>query len=168
MDLASLEARLDNWARAQRSGGNGGASIASAEGMYRRPGVLYREEARAVLMIDHADALIVNNAWQRCLRLDQDVLKYHYVRRASPMVILRQLNLIKTPPRLHDAHVRAWLRAKRVFLRRYKLAHDDTWDFALWHAQNAVAQQLEKIQGKFVNRVNSAYTTRQLMTESVK
>ena len=167
MDLASLEARLENWARAQRSGGSGGASIASAEGMYRRPGVLYRDEARAVPPVDHADALIVNNAWQRLMRVDQDVLKLHYVRRASPMVILRQLGLLKTPPRLHDAHVRAWLRAKRVFLRRYKLAHDDTWDFALWHAQNAIAEQLEKIEGKFVNRVNSAYTARQLKTDTV-
>ncbi|WP_321951901.1 hypothetical protein [Paraburkholderia bannensis] len=146
MNLAALESRLDNWARAQRSGGSGGASIASAEGMYRRPGVLYRDETRVLHIVDHTDALIVNSAWQRLLRLDQDVLKYHYVRRASPMVILRQLGLLRTPPKLHDAHVRAWLRAKRVFLQRYKLSHDDTFDYAIWHARNAIAEQLGKIE----------------------
>lgn len=163
MDLRALEARLENWARAQRSGGYQPERAASAEGMFERPGVLYRDEASKAPMIDHADALLVNNAWQRCMPLDRSVLMMHYVRRASPMVILRQVGLLKTPPRLHDAHVRAWLRAKRVFLRRYKLSNSDTFDFALYHAHCAVWKNL--VGNDLAKPIRYAYNHAQ-MTES--
>lgn len=163
MDIRTLEPRLENWARAQRSSGYAPERASSAEGMFERPGVMYRDEPSKAPIVDHADALLVNNAWQRCMAIDKGVLMLHYVRRAAPMVILRQLGLIKTPPRLHDAHVRTWLRAKRVFLLRHKLSHDDVFDFALYHAHCAVAQHLDKIEGKFVNPEKSAYNPRRLL-----
>lgn len=161
MDLRTLEPRLENWARAQRSGGREPERTASAEGMFQRPGVLYRDEASTAPLIDHADALLVNNAWQRCMAVDKGVLMLHYVRRASPMVILRQLSLLKTPPRLHDAHVRTWLRAKRVFLQRHKLSHDDVFDFALYHARCAISEKLAK-HDDVAKSIGYAYNPRRL------
>lgn len=162
MDLRMLEPRLENWARAQRSSGYEPDRAASAEGMFVTG---YRESRPQPDPIDHADALLVNNAWQRCMAVDKGVLMLHYVRRASPMVILRQLGLLHSPPKLHDAHVRAWLRAKRVFLRRHKLSHDDVFDFALYHAQQAIDSKLQKVID-IANPVRAAYTLAHLITDS--
>lgn len=149
MDLRTLEPRLENWARAQRSSGYSPGRASSAEGMWRGGG--WRELKPSAPLVDHADALLVNNAWQRLMPLDKGVLMLHYVRRASPIVILRQLGLLHTPPKLHDAHVRAWLRAKRVFLQRHKLSRDDVFDFALYHAHQAIYQRLGGDRGDLHN-----------------
>jgi toxin CptA len=158
MDLRTLEIRLENWARAQRSSGYEPGRASSAEGGFRSG---YRELRPAPDPIDHVDALLVNNAWQRCMAVDKGVLMLHYVRRASPMVILRQLGLLHSPPRLHDAHVRAWLRAKRVFLRRHKLSHDDVFDFALYHAQHAIWEKLSK-SNDVAKSIGNEYNLRRL------
>lgn len=140
MDLRTLEPRLENWARAQRFGGYGGADIASAEGRYRGGG--WRELRPAPPVIDHADAVKVNNAWQRLMPLDKDVLKLYYVRRSRVGEICRVLRLKQGKD---NAHV---------------------WDFALYHAQMAISDRLEKADG-LVNPIRLAYTPPLLMTDSV-
>lgn len=74
--------------------------------------------------------------------LDKDIIMMHYVWRAPSSLICRRLNLKQG--------------------RRY--AH--VWDFALYHAQSAIAQRLDKIEQKFVNPPKLAYTARQLITDS--
>lgn len=141
MDLRALEARLENWARAQRSSGYAPGRATSAEGMYRSG---YRESHPSAEIVDTLDALIVNKAWQRCMPLDKEVLRMHYIWRAPSSLICRRLKIPQG-----RKHVAAW-------------------EFALFHAQNAIGQQIDKIEGKFVNNPEIAYTPRQLMTDSVE
>jgi toxin CptA len=141
MDLATLEPRLENWARAQSSFGGSGACIASAEGMYRRPGVLYREEAIVLPPIDQRDANLVNEAWKRCMPVDRDVLRMHYVWRAHSSFICRRLKL------------------------KQGRGHEHVWDFALYHAHQAIAARLEKVDD-LAKPIRYAYN-RAEMTESV-
>jgi toxin CptA len=59
-----------------------------------------------------------------------------------------------------------WRAPSSFICRRLKLKQgrgmEHIWDFALYHAQNAIAQRLEKIETKFVNRPETAYTARRL------
>lgn len=139
MDLRMLEPRLENWARAQRFGGFGGPDIASAEGMYRGG---RRESRTSPPLIDHADAIKVNWAWQRLMPLDKDVLKLYYVRRSSVGEICRVLRL------------------------KQGRSHAHVWDFALYHAQQAISDRLEKADG-LATAIKLSYTRPQLMTDPV-
>ncbi|MFL9918830.1 hypothetical protein PQR75_26300 [Paraburkholderia fungorum] len=114
---ADLEARLENWAKAQRYGSAGGAVIGSAEGRY----ICGTSEARSIdsMLLDHADADIVERAWQRLMQFDKDVLHMHYILRMSPPVICRKLKL----PRRSDG----------------------TFLMALAHAKGEIARVLEKM-----------------------
>lgn len=112
MDLATLERRLENWARAQWSSGGGGPSIASAEGMYRGGG--WREIKAAPIQPDQADAVLVNEAWKRLMPLDKDVLKMWYVWKAPASMICRRLKI------------------------KQGRGHEHIWEFALSHAQQAI------------------------------
>lgn len=142
MDLHTLEARLENWARAQRSSGYTPGRATSAEGMYRGGGW---REARAVPPApDYKDASIVQAEWRVLMPLDKDVLMMWYVWRAPSSFICRRLKL----------------------KQGRGLGH--IWDFALYHAQSAIAQRLDKIEGKFVNKPEIAYTPAQLMTDSTR
>ncbi|MEM5294229.1 hypothetical protein VSR82_07785 [Burkholderia sp. JPY481] len=137
MDLRTLEPRLENWARAQRSSGYAPGRATSAEGMYRGGGW---REARAVPPApDYVDASIVQAEWRLLMPLDKDVLMLHYVWRAHSSFICRRLKL------------------------KQGRGHSHVWEFALYHAQNAIAQRLEKIEGEFVNSPKSAYTPRRLL-----
>ncbi|MFM0101984.1 hypothetical protein PQR01_00350 [Paraburkholderia rhynchosiae] len=142
MDLRTLEPRLENWARAQRSSGYSPGRAASAEGMWRGGG--WRELRAAPVPIDAADAALVNDAWKRLMPLDKDVLQMHYVWRAPSAFICRRLKLKQG----RDKHGNS-------------LAH--VWDFALYHAQNAIDSKLS-IANELVNPVNPAYTARRLLT----
>ena len=139
MDLRALEDRLENWARAQRSGGSSGACIGSAEGMYRFPGVLYREQRSNLPEIDYADAATVNLVWRSLMDVDKKVLQMHYVWRAPSSFICRRLKL------------------------KQGRGHEHIWDFALYHAQSTIWDRLER---DLVNDKNRAYNPRQLITES--
>jgi toxin CptA len=139
MDLNALNDRLENWARAQRSSGFVGGRACSAEGMFRTG---YRESRAAPIPPDYADAQIVNDAWKRLYPLDKDVLMMHYVWRAPSSFICRRLKL------------------------KQGRGNEHIWTFALWHAQQAIAHALEKIEGEFVNRPNLAYTRAHSMTNS--
>jgi toxin CptA len=134
MDLNALEARLENWALAQRSGGFSGPDIGSVEGRYRGR---YADEPEADPDIDAEDAFKVNEAWKRCMPLDRDLLKMYYVWRASAAFICRRLKLKQG--------------------RQYP----HVWDFALYHAQNSIDSQLKKADG-LVNPIKSSYTARRL------
>ena len=141
MDLNALEARLENWARAQRSSGYTPGRASSAEGRWRGGG--WRELRAAPDPIDVADAWKVQQQWQRLMPLDKDVLMMHYVWRAPSSFICRRLKL------------------------KQGRGLEHIWTFALWHAQQAIAQRLEKIEGKFVNRPEFTYTRAQ-MTDSTR
>lgn len=141
MDLNALEARLENWARAQRSSGYTPGRATSAEGMFRTG---YRESRAAPIPPDYADAAIVNDAWKRLMPLDKDVLMMHYVWRAPSSFICRRLKL------------------------KQGRGNEHIWTFALWHAQTAIAQRLDKIEGEFVNGPNLAYTRAHSMTDSTR
>lgn len=134
MDLNALTDRLENWARAQRSSGYTAGRANSAEGMFRTG---YRESRAAPIPPDYADAAIVNDAWRSLMPLDKDVLMMHFVWRAPSSFICRRLKL------------------------KQGRGLEHVWTFALWHAQQAIAQRLEKIEGKFVNRPEFAYTRAQ-------
>lgn len=117
MDLNALNDRLENWARAQRSSGYTAGRANSAEGMFRTG---YRESRAAPMPPDYADAAIVNDAWKRLYPLDKDVLMMHYVWNAPSSFICRRLKL------------------------KQGRGNEHVWTFALYHAQNAIAQKLEK------------------------
>lgn len=142
MDLRALELRLENWSRAQRSGGGSKGGACSAEGMYRRPGVMYRDAPSVLPAVDLADAALVNTAWQRLMPLDKDVLMLHYVWRAPSSFICRRLKL------------------------KQGRGHEHVWDFALWHAQESIDKRLKKV-ADIANPVRAAYTLGQLMTDTV-
>ena len=139
MDLHALEARLENWARAQRSSGYSPGRATSAEGMFRTG---YRESRAMPTPVDTEDARIVQDAWRRLMPLDKDVLMMHYVWRAPSSFICRRLKL------------------------KQGRGNEHVWTFALWHAQQAIAHRLEKIEGEFVNGTNLAYTRAHSMTNS--
>ncbi|NUY33282.1 hypothetical protein F0160_22620 [Paraburkholderia sp. JPY303] len=140
MDLRALEARLENWARAQRSGGYTPGRATSAEGMYRGGG--WREARPAPIQPDLADAAVVQDAWRVLMPFDKDVLMLYYVWRAPSSFICRRLKL------------------------KQGRGHAHVWEFALYHAQNAIAQRLEKVEDKFVNSPKLAYTRAQPITDS--
>lgn len=117
MDLNAVNDRLENWARAQRSSGYTAGRANSAEGMFRTG---YRESRAAPMPPDYADAAIVNDAWKRLYPLDKDVLCMHYVWRAPSSFICRRLRL------------------------KQGRGNEHVWTFALYHAQSAIAQKLEK------------------------
>lgn len=138
MDLRVLEPRLENWARAQLSGGFRGEDIGSVEGRYRK----HPPEASNDPIIDVEDAARVNEAWKRCMPLDKRILQMYYVWRASAGFICRKLGL------------------------KQGRQHAHVWDFALYHAQQAIWDRLTKTD-ELVNTIKLAYTRPHLMTESV-
>jgi toxin CptA len=141
MDLATLEPRLENWARAQRSGGfERGGSAESAESRYRAPG--WREVRAAPIPPDQADAALVQAAWLRLMPLDKEVLKLHYVWHAPSSFICRRLKL------------------------KQGRGHEHVWDFALYHAHGAISLMLDKAD-EFAKPIRCAYNAAQLNTESV-
>jgi toxin CptA len=109
--------------------------------MYRGGG--WREARAIPAAPDYKDASIVQAEWRVLMPMDKDVLMMHYVWKAPSSFICRRLKL----------------KQGRGF--------GHVWDFALYHAQTAIAQRLDKIEGKFVNKPEIAYTAAQLMTESV-
>ncbi|RKP56375.1 hypothetical protein D7S86_08225 [Pararobbsia silviterrae] len=135
MDLRELEGRLENWARAQRSGWSG-AQAGSAEGNYRYPGVLYRDRTDDRGPVDHADAGLVNVAWQALMALDKDVLQMHYVWSAPASFICRRLKL------------------------KQGRGNEHVFDFALYHAHDAIWDRLQR---NVVNAKNRAYNPRRLL-----
>lgn len=132
MDLNALESRLENWARAQRSSGYSAGRATSAEGMFRSG---YREVRAAPIPPDYADAAIVNDAWKRLYPLDKDVLMMHYVWRAPSSFICRRLKL------------------------KQGRGNEHIWQFALYHAQNAIAQKLEKSECSHLAKLASIHST---------
>lgn len=140
MDLHALEPRLENWARAQRSGGYSPGRACSAESMYRHE--RHREVKARPEDIDVADAALVNEAWKRLMPLDKDVLMMHYVWRAPSSFICRKVKL------------------------KQGRGHEHVWDFALYHAQQAIERKLQKVID-IANPVRAAYTLGQLITDTV-
>jgi toxin CptA len=110
-DLRALEARLENWAAAQRSIGSARPDIGSIEGRYRK----HSPEACSDPRIDLADAHIVNEAWKRCVPLEKEILRMHYVWRAHSSFICRQMRM------------------------KQGKGHTHVWEFALAHAHRAIA-----------------------------
>lgn len=86
-----LDARLENWAKAQRYGPAAGSVIGSAEGRYRGD----NPEPRSIdaMLLDLPDADVVERAWGRLMPFDKDVLRMHYILRMSPPLICRKLKL---------------------------------------------------------------------------
>jgi DNA-directed RNA polymerase specialized sigma24 family protein len=107
-----LDARLENWAKAQRFGPRGGAVIGSAEGRYvgGAPG----ERSVDAMLIDEKDADDVERAWGRLLPFDKDVLRMHYILNMDPRVICRKLRL---PHRPANTFLMALAHAKREIAR---------------------------------------------------
>lgn len=173
MDLNELESRLENWARALCSGNEdfAGAGAVSAECYYRAPG--YRESTEGPPPVDLFDAAIVNAAWKRLMPLDRDLLTMHYVWRAPDRFILRRLKLIRARPVLMDAHVRRWL-ARCRWRSRYAFQPAQSepdaaqaWNFALRHAQLAIAGQLLHDKREFAGRKKPDYTARRLLNPAI-
>lgn len=136
MNLTILEPRLENWARAQRSSGYMPAGAGSAEGMYRGGG--YREARAVPPAPDYRDASIVQAEWRRLMPLDKDILMMYYVWRSPSSFICRRLKL------------------------RQGRGHGHVWDFALFHAQEAIWKRLEKSNG-LVNPENALYNQPRLL-----
>ena len=132
MNLATLEPRLENWARAARSGGYSPGRATSAEGMYRGGG--WREVRAAPIPPDFTDAALVSEAWRRCMPFDKDVLQMHYIWRAPASFICRRLKL------------------------KQGRGHEHIWTFALYHAQQEIDKRLDII----AEPVISAYNPRQM------
>lgn len=139
MDLATLEPRLENWARAQRSSGYTPGRATSAEGMYRGGG--WREVRAVAPAPDYVDASIVQAEWRRLMPLDKDVLMMHYVWRAPSSFICRRLKL------------------------KQGRGNEHIWEFALYHAQQAISKALDKVDG-IAKPISMSYTRAQI-TESV-
>ncbi|GJH31431.1 hypothetical protein CBA19CS91_01760 [Paraburkholderia hospita] len=135
MDLRTLEPRLENWARAQRSSGYAPERATSAEGMYRGGG--WREARPTPPAPDYKDASIVQAEWRVLMPLDKDVLMMHYVWRAPSSFICRRLKL------------------------KQGRGHEHIWDFALYHAQEAINAKLEKL-ATLAEPINAAYNPRRL------
>lgn len=114
MNLRTLEPRLENWARAQLSGGWRGEDIGSIEGRYRK----HAPEASTEPNVDVDDAALVNAAWRRCMPLDKRILQMYYVWCASAGYICRKVGI------------------------KQGRQHAHVWDFALYHAQKAIDAQL--------------------------
>lgn len=112
-----LDARLENWAKTQRYGSAAGSVIGSAEGRYAGDNPAPRSVDS--MLLDHADADIVERAWQQLMPFDKDVLHMHYILCMSAPVICRRLKL----PR----------RSEAMFLQ------------ALAHAKRDIAKVLEKM-----------------------
>jgi len=136
MDLNALELRLENWARAQRAGGDRFSAAQSAESRYRAPG--WRESNARPADIDMADAVLVNTAWQRLMPLDREVLRMHYVWRAPSSFICRRMKL------------------------KQGAEHAHVWEFALWHAQRAIDIRLSEMKD-VVNPEKRAYNPPRLL-----
>lgn len=109
-----LTSRLENWAAAQRSLGGHGPDIGSVEGRYRK----HSPEASTDPRIDVADARLVNEAWKRCVPLEKEILRMHYVWRAHSSFICRRLRLKQGKGQAH------------------------VWEFALDHAHQAIARRI--------------------------
>lgn len=139
MDLATLEPRLENWARAQRSGGYTPGRATSAEGMYRGGG--WREVRAIAPAPDYEDASVVQAEWRRLMPLDKDVLMMHYVWRVPSSFICRRLKL------------------------KQGRGNEHIWDFALLHAQREIAKRLGDVDA-VANIVIKPYN-QTLMIESV-
>lgn len=139
MNLATLESRLENWARAQWWGGSQSGGAMSAEGRYRTPG--WREVRAAPIPPDRDDAELVQKAWRVCMPLDKDVLMMHYVWRAPASFICRRLKL------------------------KQGKGFEHVWDFALLHAQREISSRLDRID-TIAEPVLIGYN-REQMTESV-
>lgn len=86
-----LDARLENWGKAQRYSSASGSVIGSAEGRY--PGDNPAPRSIEAMLLDHNDAEIVERAWKKLLPFDKNVLHLHYILRMSPPVICRRLKL---------------------------------------------------------------------------
>jgi toxin CptA len=136
MDLRTLEPRLENWARAQRSSGYAPGRAASAEGMWRGGG--WRETKARPDDIDLADAQLVNEAWKRCMPHDKEVLQMHYVWRAHSSFICRRLKL------------------------KQGRGNEHIWEFALYHAHQAISSGLQKAVS-LAEPINAAYNPRRLL-----
>lgn len=93
-EAPDLIERIENWAAAQRSTGGKGPVIGSIEGRYRK----HSPEASSDPAIDMADAALVNEAWKRCMPLERDILRWHYVRRAHRDIVCRKLCIKHSPP----------------------------------------------------------------------
>lgn len=139
MDLATLEPRLENWARAQRSSGYEPGRAASAEGRWRGGG--WRELRAAPIPPDYADAEVVQAAWRRLMPLDKDVLMMHYVWRAPSSFICRRLKL------------------------KQGRGLEHIWTFALYHAQQEIDRRIKSVDS-LAEPMLRAYNPRQ-MTETV-
>ncbi|WP_186209068.1 hypothetical protein [Burkholderia gladioli] len=135
MNLHALEPRLDNWGASQRSSGYTPGTAGSAEGMHRSG---YRESCDGSIAVDLLDACEVNEAWKPLMPLDKDVLLLHYVWRAHSSFICRRLKL------------------------KQGRGHGHVWDFALYHAQEAIWKRLEK-SNVLVNPENSSYNRPRLL-----
>jgi DNA-directed RNA polymerase specialized sigma24 family protein len=112
-----LDARLENWARAQRYSSAAGSVIGSAEGRY--PGDNPEPRSVDAMLLDPKDADVVERAWSRLLPFDRDVLRMHYILCMSPPVICRKLKL----PRRNDG----------------------TFLMALAHAKQEIARMLDRM-----------------------
>jgi DNA-directed RNA polymerase specialized sigma24 family protein len=86
-----LDARLENWARAQRMGSSYGRSIGSAEGRYE--GETLSQRSFDAIVTDLRDADIVERAWTCLLPFDKDVLRMHYILCMDSRVISRKLRI---------------------------------------------------------------------------
>lgn len=116
--IGDLDARLENWAKAQRYGSAAGSVIGSAEGRYRGENPVAR--SIDAMLLDHADAEAVERAWSRLpMDFDRDVLRMHYILSMSPPVICRKLKL----PRFSES----------------------TFLMALAHAKREIGKVLEKM-----------------------
>ncbi|MBU9272925.1 hypothetical protein [Burkholderia gladioli] len=135
MDLHELEPRLDNWGAVQRSSGYSPGTAGSAEGMHRSG---YRVSCDGPIARDLQDARKVNEAWKRLMPLDKDVLLLHYVWRAHSSFICRRLKL------------------------KQGRQHGHIWDFALFHAQEAIWRRLGKT-NVLVDAENCTYNPPRLL-----
>ncbi|KVL10772.1 hypothetical protein [Burkholderia ubonensis] len=93
----SIEKRLENWARAQRNGGDGGGDSLVANIYFPSVG------GRSIdSTLDLEDANKVEVAVRKVMPLDRRLLQMHYVWGKPPFLICRRLGLKVRPTTIFD------------------------------------------------------------------
>lgn len=91
-EFREFEGRLENWCRGLRLSGGSAGHCGSVEGQYQCPSDRNRGAENTVTLVDVKDAWLIEDAWRTLLQpWAKWLIKWHYLYKASPHGVMRQL-----------------------------------------------------------------------------
>lgn len=105
MDKKSTRDRISNWAQWSRGGGRRGADSMTGivcDSMRRAALGDVWSGSGAGLKVDDADAALVERAWKTLMPKHKELLRWHFIRNATPGFICRRLGIVQRPTSIFD------------------------------------------------------------------